>query len=57
MEKKTQTYGDKLKHYIDEIASIKKLLDEYQSENTKLKIQNNDFFEENELLKLSLSKL
>jgi hypothetical protein len=27
MDKKTQTYGDKLKHYIDEIASIKKLLD------------------------------
>ena len=44
MEKKTQTYGDKLKHYIDEIASIKKLLDEYQTENTKLKIQNNEFF-------------
>jgi hypothetical protein len=31
MEQKTQTYGDKLKYYIDEIASIKKLLDEYQS--------------------------
>lgn len=27
MDKKTQTYGDKLKHYVDEIASIKKLLD------------------------------
>jgi hypothetical protein len=41
MEKKSQTYGDKLKHYIDEIASIKKLLDDYQADNTRLKIQNN----------------
>lgn len=43
MEKKAQTYGDKLKHYIDEIASIKKLLDEYQSENATLKLKGNQF--------------
>jgi hypothetical protein len=31
MEQKNQSYGDKLKYYVDEIASIKKLLDEYQN--------------------------
>jgi len=31
LEQKNQNYGEKLRHYVEEMGSIKKLLDEYQN--------------------------
>jgi regulator of replication initiation timing len=37
--------------------SVKKVVEEYQQENSHLKIQNSEFFEQNEILKMSYEKL
>lgn len=37
--------------------SVKKVVEEYQEENSHLKIQNSQFFEQNEILKMSYEKL
>ena len=57
MDQKAQTYGDKLKYYVDQMASIKKLLKQYQNQNTKLKVGSHELYEQNEILKLNFDKL
>ena len=47
MQKKTQNYGDKLKRYIDQIVTIKKMLEQYQLENNKLKLTVSKVEQEN----------
>jgi hypothetical protein len=39
-EERKQTYGEKLKGYIEQISSISQLVEEYQQENAQLKHQN-----------------
>ena len=39
------------------MGSIKKLLDQYQTENSRLKIDNNDLYEQLEMIKTNYDKL
>lgn len=40
MDDRKQTYGDKLKKYIEQIMAVKQVVEDYQQENSRLKIQN-----------------
>lgn len=44
-EERKQSYVEKLKYYINQIASIKEIVEEYQQENTQLKYKNSQFFD------------
>lgn len=57
MEQKNQSYGEKLKYYVQEMSNIKKLLSEYQDENSRLKIDNNQLYEQLEILRMNYDKL
>ena len=46
MEQKNHTYSQKLRYYVDEMGNIKKLLEEYQNENSRLKIDNTELYEQ-----------
>jgi hypothetical protein len=39
------------------MSSIKKLLEEYQKENSRLKIDNSEFYEQLEILRMNYDKL
>lgn len=40
LEERKQTYGEKLRFYVEEISNIKQIVEEYQEENSRLKVQN-----------------
>ena len=39
-DERKQTYGEKLKGYIEQIETISKVIEEYQHDNNQLKHQN-----------------
>jgi chromosome segregation ATPase len=42
---------------VEEMSNIKKLLGEYQDENSRLKIDNNEFYEQLEILRMNYDKM
>lgn len=39
------------------MSNIKKLLEEYQNENSRLKIDNNDLYEQSQILRINFDKI
>jgi archaellum component FlaC len=46
-----------LKYYVEEMGSIKKLLEEYQTDNNRLKVENNELYEDGEIARVNLDKM